>query len=78
MGYYNDFMGGFGWVGLISMILFWTLIIWAIVALIRSVSGKETHYENNEHEALRIIKERYARGEINKKEFDEKKRDLLK
>jgi len=78
MGYYNDFMGGFGWIGLILMILFWSLIIWAIVALIRSVSSKNNHYENSDHEAIRIIKERYARGEINKKEFDEKKRDLLK
>ncbi len=60
---------GFGWIiGLIILVA----IIWIIV---------KTFNQNNksaqrDKSALDILKERYARGEINKEEFDEKKKSL--
>jgi len=60
--------------GGILMILFWFGFVWLIVWIVREVSGNKT---NQDSKALAILKERYAKGEISKKEFEAKKRDLI-
>ncbi len=72
-------MGGFGWWWFmpIFMIIFWGLVIWGIVALVRSLSEPRGSDSSKTDSALDVLKKRYARGEINKKEFKEKKSDLL-
>ena len=73
--------GGFGW---IFMVVFWGLIIWAVVALVRG-GFRNSHMcghnysdgaRGKEKSPLEILKERYAKGEVDKKEFEEKKKDL--
>ncbi|MDO8664588.1 MAG: SHOCT domain-containing protein [Candidatus Liptonbacteria bacterium] len=78
MGYYGygqewGYMGIFGW---LFMIVFLAFIIVGIVTLVRGVSGNGTGRHRGEGSALEILKERYAKGEIDKKEFEVKKRDL--
>jgi putative membrane protein len=73
---------GMGWFGGIFMIIFWILIIVGLVFfikwLVQSTKGHSSaDRTDTSSRALDILKERYARGEINKQEFEEKKRDLL-
>ncbi|MFC2020899.1 SHOCT domain-containing protein [Chloroflexota bacterium] len=69
-----------GWMFLmpILFILFWGLVIWGIVALVRGLSqpGGSDSASNRSDSALEVLKMRYARGEIDKNEYEEKKRDL--
>jgi putative membrane protein len=55
--------------------LFWGLIIVGVVLGIRWLlnQGKESRSDS----ALDILRQRYARGEINKEEFEARKRDLM-
>ena len=70
--------GTMGWLGPIFMIAFWVLIIIGIVFLIKWLAGLSRSESPSERveTPLEILKERYARGEINKDEFEEKKKDL--
>lgn len=79
-GYMND--GGSGWwwgFGGLHMLLFWVVLIFVIVVLVRWITNMPGPRggDTGTGRALDILKERYARGEINKEEFEQKKRDLL-
>jgi putative membrane protein len=72
-------MMGWGGAGLLFMLVFWVLIVVLIILLIRRVFSSGTSRTSpppQEDSALEILKKRYARGEINKEEFDAKKKDL--
>jgi putative membrane protein len=74
-----DWGFGMGWLGLVMMGVFWVLVIAAIILLIRwrVTSGSSRGRDSTAGDsALEILKKRYARGEINREEFEEKKRDL--
>ena len=59
---------------MLMMILFWGLIIVGLVFGIRWLvaEGRESRSDT----ALDILRQRYARGEINKEEFETKKQEL--
>ena len=66
---------GFNW---IIMIIFWGLIIFVFISFVNWIINQNKHKEQNYISALDILKNRYARGEINQKEFIEKRKDLEK
>ncbi|MFO7752008.1 MAG: SHOCT domain-containing protein [Desulfobacteraceae bacterium] len=74
-------MNGFGWhggymgLGWIFWILIICLVVWVAVRLIKPGDSANAKAGNN---ALAILKERYAKGEIDREEFMERKTDLEK
>lgn len=77
---------GFGWIGFFFMLLFWAIIIVGIILVVRAVSGQGRDRDTRGYEerppatrrssALEILEERYARGEIDRQEFLDRKKDL--
>jgi putative membrane protein len=75
---------GIGWIFMtITMFLFWALIITGIIFAIRALSGGQPGHRNGREErerkdkALDLLRERYAKGEIDTGEFEERKRQLV-
>lgn len=73
----NNPMLGLGWFGGIFMIIFWVLIIAGIIIVLKWFAGESRKTYDYDKSSLEILKKRYARGEINKEEFEEKKKDIL-
>jgi len=81
----NSFFGmlgewGMGWFGGIFMIAFWILILVGLVFLIRWLiqsTSRNKATGSGTNRALEILKERYAKGGIDKDEFDSMRKDLL-
>jgi len=77
MNEWGNFSGwGMGF-GFIFMLLFWGLAILGIVALIRClITQSSSSRSSRDKSPLEIVQERYARGEIDREEYEQKKRDL--
>jgi putative membrane protein len=60
-------------VGLVLLAVLVGLAVWGIVALLRHGRSGSADKGNG---AMATVRERYARGEINKEEFDQIKKDL--
>ena len=81
---YPDMMDGFygggpGWIGMVFGFIFFILVVIGIIFLIVWLVKRSNHpiVENRtESKALEVLKERYAKGEITKDQFDIMKKDL--
>ena len=69
------FWGPWGLTLMLMMLVFWAVVLVSIVAGIRWLvrQGQGSHTDP----ALDILRPRYARGEINRDEFETKRRDLV-
>jgi putative membrane protein len=62
------------WLGPIAMVLFWALFVTAIVMLIVHLARQSRSVHDGT--AIAILKERYAKGEIPREEYEQKRKDL--
>lgn len=90
-GYGAGWGHGFGLGGAlfggIFMIIFWILLIWLAVSFVRGGFGCHGKHcglgnghgeEKNGDKAMNTLRERFAKGEISKEEFEEKSQILKK
>ena len=77
MGSMMGYGGGWGALGILHMVLWWVLIILGIVVLVKWIAGGKNRTQSSGDRALGILRERYARGEIEKDEFDKRRQDLV-
>ena len=77
--YFNEYSWPFIAFSWFFMVLFWFLIIvWVVYFIKLSSNSNNDNSKYNENKALNILKERYAKWEIDKKEFDDMKINLGK
>jgi len=78
---------GFGLFGELFSLIFWVLIIWLVVSLVKKGAGQDGKSccgggsasmegsccgKKNDDSATALLRERFAKGEISKEEFEEK------
>ena len=68
---------GYGMGGGLMMLLFWLIILAAIFLGMRWLISSSQSGRHAPPDALGVLESRYARGEINRDEFEQKRRDLL-
>ena len=79
-GYYGHPMWGGGWhgwfIGPIMMMLFLVIAVALVVFFMRRADSGPTTRDPSQNSPLDILKERFARGEIDKTEFEERQKVL--
>ncbi|MFH0806125.1 MAG: SHOCT domain-containing protein [Candidatus Brennerbacteria bacterium] len=65
-----------GWLGWVGMAIWWVLIVFLVVSAIRWFSDRADSAAPRGKSALEILEERYVKGEIEKKEYQEKRKAL--
>lgn len=68
--------GAWGVGMLLFMVLFWVLVILGIVVLVRWAFGASGSRAGGGGRALEILKERYAKGELTREQYEAMRRDL--
>jgi len=78
MGGYGGYGMGYGPIGLLLVIIVIAAVVIGIIALIRSAgTGTRQHGSaSQEDDATEILRKRFAKGEIDKEEFEERKKAL--
>ncbi|WP_327347450.1 SHOCT domain-containing protein [Streptomyces europaeiscabiei] len=71
MFWYDHDVSGWGWFGMsVGMVLFWALIITALVLVFRAANQPHEHTHTPATPTpQQILEERFARGEIDEEEY---------
>lgn len=77
MGWYDNGMGTGGWVFMIAaMSICWGLVILAGVLIFRGSSGRRAELGRQDRGALEILDRRFARGDIDREDYEARKTAL--
>ena len=74
MGFMNGMYGGYHWLWMLIWLGFWIVIVMGLVFLIRALIERKSGAEKH---AMDILNDRYARGDISREEYLEKRKDIL-
>ena len=66
---WHGFGGGVMWI-------FWILLVVVILLAVKTAAGSGKNSADKQKPALDILQERYAKGEIEREEFEQKRKDL--
>ena len=64
---------GIGWSWIVGLVIL-VVVLWIMFRMLNTNNRTD---QTGQKSALDILKERYARGEISKEEYDEKRRDIV-
>lgn len=73
---WGDWHWGFGFGHWIFGVLFWIVLLLLIVGVVRGLAGAGGERRSGGRNAREILEERYARGEIDREEFERKRDDI--
>jgi len=67
---------GYGMVGGLMMLLFWGVVIFLVVLAVKWFTGNQAGGNRERRDAIDILRERFATGEIDEEEFESRKKAL--
>lgn len=75
---YGPMMNGNDWGWGIFMMFFWLIVLALVVVVILRVLKEHNHHAGDirKSDHIDIIKDRYAKGEITKEQYEQLKKDL--
>ena len=76
-GMWGNGMGWGGWLLMtLTMVAFWAVVVFGIVALFRGTGEAVPRGGSHQRDALQILDERFARGEIDAEEYRSRQNQL--
>jgi putative membrane protein len=78
MYHYGPMMNGNDWGWGIFMMVFWLIALVVVAVVVMHLLREHNHHTGHiqKSDPLDIVKERYAKGEITKEQFEQLKKDL--
>jgi putative membrane protein len=76
MGYDYPMMNNYGWGWGVGMMVFWLVTLAVVAIVVLRLLKSHEHGTRSGSDPIGIAKERYAKGEINREEFEQLKKDL--
>ena len=67
---------GYGMIGGLMMLLFWGVVIVLIVLAVKWFADSQFSEKREKRDAIDILRERFAAGEIDEEEFENRKKTL--
>jgi len=68
----GSMMGGWGWIGALFSLIFLAAIVVGVIVLVRYFANKPSGAGSSAAGAEAILAERYARGEIDEQEYQQR------